>query len=149
MASNMANFALDGGDPRLSGNGLGIASYTRPQMKRLHDPSVSFEEYRHYARLTREREDADRSDIRGEKGILSTIIPSSNKRPQSVVADENPSPGEKTMSGKQDANSTSRLDGNGVTDEEWITASRAARTATWGAVFYLITTDILGPFGVS
>ena len=33
-----------------------------------------------------------------------------------------------------------------ISDEEWINASRAARTATWAAVFYLITTDILGPF---
>ena len=33
-----------------------------------------------------------------------------------------------------------------ITDQEWVNASRAARTATWGAVFYLITTDILGPF---
>src|SRR5690349_15423221 len=33
-----------------------------------------------------------------------------------------------------------------ITDEEWINASRAARTATWGAIFYLIATDILGPF---
>lgn len=41
--------------------------------------------------------------------------------------------------------------GNGVmrvTDEEWVQASRALRTATWGAVFYLITTDILGPYSV-
>lgn len=34
------------------------------------------------------------------------------------------------------------------TDEEWFQASRAMRTATWGAVFYLITTDILGPYSV-
>ena len=33
-----------------------------------------------------------------------------------------------------------------VSDDEYVTASRAARSATWGAVFYLITTDILGPF---
>lgn len=33
-----------------------------------------------------------------------------------------------------------------ISDDEWVQASRAARTATWGAVFYLITTDILGPF---
>ena len=33
-----------------------------------------------------------------------------------------------------------------ISDDEWIRASRAARTATWGAIFYLITTDILGPF---
>lgn len=31
---------------------------------------------------------------------------------------------------------------------EWQTASKARRTATWGAVFYLITTDILGPSSV-
>jgi len=35
-----------------------------------------------------------------------------------------------------------------VSVEEWSSASRALRTATWGAVFYLITTDILGPFSV-
>lgn len=32
----------------------------------------------------------------------------------------------------------------GVTEAEWERASRATRTATWGSVFYLITTDILG-----
>jgi hypothetical protein len=28
-----------------------------------------------------------------------------------------------------------------VTDDEWTNASRALRTATWAAVFYLITTE--------
>ena len=41
--------------------------------------------------------------------------------------------------GTTDSGSTS-----GVSDEEWKTAARALRTATWGSVFYLITTDILG-----
>jgi hypothetical protein len=31
-------------------------------------------------------------------------------------------------------------------DDELIQARRALRTASWWAVFYLITTDILGPF---
>ena len=35
-----------------------------------------------------------------------------------------------------------------ITDEEWSRASRAVRTASWGAVFYLLTMDILGPFSV-
>ena len=35
-----------------------------------------------------------------------------------------------------------------ITEAEWTNASRAFRTATWAACFYLITTDILGPFGV-
>ena len=33
-----------------------------------------------------------------------------------------------------------------IAADEWETASRAARTASWTSVFYLITTDILGPF---
>ncbi|KAL1868424.1 hypothetical protein VTK73DRAFT_3690 [Phialemonium thermophilum] len=32
-----------------------------------------------------------------------------------------------------------------ITEAEWKTASRAFRTAGWGSVFYLVTTDILGP----
>jgi amino acid permease len=35
-----------------------------------------------------------------------------------------------------------------ISDEEWANASRALRSATRGAAFYLITTDILGPFGL-
>lgn len=36
----------------------------------------------------------------------------------------------------------------GVTETEWERAQRATRTATWITVFYLITTDILGPYNV-
>jgi hypothetical protein len=35
-----------------------------------------------------------------------------------------------------------------VSDGEWHQAQRAARTAGWAAVFYLITTDVLGPYTV-
>lgn len=35
-----------------------------------------------------------------------------------------------------------------ISDTEWTNANRAFRTATWAACFYLITTDILGPFGI-
>ena len=31
-----------------------------------------------------------------------------------------------------------------VSDEEWRTAARALRTASWGTIFYVMTTDILG-----
>lgn len=33
-----------------------------------------------------------------------------------------------------------------VSDAEYKNASRAIRTAGWSSVFYLVTTDILGPF---
>jgi hypothetical protein len=45
----------------------------------------------------------------------------------------------------QDLESADRL---AISDDEWTNASRAVRTATWAAIFYLITTDILGPFNV-
>lgn len=35
-----------------------------------------------------------------------------------------------------------------MSDEEWTNASRAFRTATAGSAFYLITVDILGPYGI-
>ena len=35
-----------------------------------------------------------------------------------------------------------------IADEEWHHASRALKTAGWGALFYLITTDVLGPYTV-
>lgn len=49
------------------------------------------------------------------------------------------------LKGASFANSANRLE---ISDEEWTNASRAFRTASWGACFYLITTDILGPYGV-
>lgn len=41
-----------------------------------------------------------------------------------------------------------KIDRWGIEEAEWEKAQRAGRTATWGAVFYLITTDILGPWTV-
>ena len=35
-------------------------------------------------------------------------------------------------------------DGSSELDAEWRTAARALRTAGWGTIFYLVTTDILG-----
>jgi hypothetical protein len=44
-----------------------------------------------------------------------------------------------------DGEQTSRA----ISDEEWMTAQRALRQASGAACFYLITTDILGPFGLA
>ena len=147
--AQMAAMALDGGDPRLSNKegefgGQGIVAYTHPQMRALHDKSITFEEYHYYALQSRAEEDAShRSSQNGTatRGFLSTIIPgkssspesSDEKRSQSIIPDTNLSvPDNRAV----------------VTDEEWTNASRAIRTATAGAIFFLITTDILGPFGL-
>jgi len=141
--SNMANLALDGGDPRLDSTeekfaGQGVVSYTHPQMRALHDPTVSFEEYQYYANQARALEAADVVPKSQSRGFLSTLIPN-----KGVATNE-----ERRASLVPDVNISDRTARATVTDDEWINASRAVRTATAGAIFYLITTDILGPFGL-
>lgn len=142
------NFAADGGDPRLSDAGLGQMNLMRPQMRKLHDPTVSFEEYLYYASLTRAAEDADVGSIdTGERtGILATIFPSKAGKGNMVNNGRALSQGSDPE--KRDTNTSKRANRMSISDDEWINASRAMRTATWSSVFYLITTDILGPFGV-
>lgn len=147
--AQLGAMALDGGDPRLADKegefaGQGIVSYTRPQMRALHDKSITFEEYHYYALQARAEEDSNHRMVKngnGTRGFLSTIIPgkgpsseaSDEKRHDSMIPTENLSVPDRRAS---------------VTDEEWTNASRAVRTATASAVFFLITTDILGPFGL-
>jgi hypothetical protein len=136
--AQLGSLALDGGDPRLPGGGdekemldskpqLGGI---QPYQRKLHDPSVTFEEYHYYAKLTRAEEDSHPKTGRETK-LLSLIFPS------------------KSDGGVQRAASGDhKIDGSSITDDEWTNASRALRTATRGAIFYLITTDILGPFAL-
>ncbi|KAJ7785066.1 putative amino acid transporter [Mycena maculata] len=132
--------ALDGGDPRLQHEKSDekVDTDTReanspargdihPHARGLHSPDVTFEEYYYYAQLTRAEEDSQ--PVTGyETTLFSLVFPS--KSEGGVVREKSSS-------------------GNAViSDEEWADASRALRTATRGAAFYLITTDILGPFGL-
>ncbi|KAJ5176700.1 amino acid transporter [Penicillium canariense] len=145
--SKLGSLALDGGDPRLHEKehenmdilaANDMSSGIRPQHRRLHDPTVTFEEYYHYAQKTREEEDTFGGK---ETGIMSIFFPSKNDSGVQQIAEN----------GSKDAtqiNTTDEASRMMVTDEEWTNASRALRTATRGAIFYLITTDILGPFGL-
>ncbi len=149
--AKLGTMALDGGDPRLGGQegefaGQGIIAYTRPQMRALHDPSIQFEEYWYYSRQTRAEEDAYHANgaATASTGILSTIFPSKSGTGNIDVAKT----GEKSEALEPQTNTSDPTRRASVTEEEWTNASRAVRTATAGAVFYLITTDILGPFGL-
>ena len=140
--------AMDGGDPRLgSPAGMGTANdgiVTHHEIQKIHDPSVTFEEYLHYAAITR-------ADLRYEKAPQEKQSMATRMSPwhrSGVVAaattgtsDEKHDFGDKEFEG-----SPQRYH---VSEEEYTTASRAVRTATWGAVFYLITTDILGPYSTA
>ncbi|KAI5457054.1 putative amino acid transporter, partial [Mariannaea sp. PMI_226] len=108
---------------------------TKPQHRPVHDRSVTFEEYHHYAKKTRSEEN-EQIQASGPVDIIGILFPSKS------------SPG----SGRTDK-TTIHIGGDlrervHITDDEWANASRAVRTASRGAVFYLITTDVLGPFGI-
>ena len=149
MAGNMGGaMNLDGGDARMgSSAGLGFgeaAEITRPAIRKLHDPSVTIEEYMHYAAITRADDrnhiDTHTDDVLKVAGFKS-LNPFAKKREPAVAT---------TTELSDKATAESSPDGRFViTEEEYIQASRAVRTATWGAVFFLITTDILGPFSTA
>ncbi|KAK2749089.1 hypothetical protein FQN55_003791 [Onygenales sp. PD_40] len=115
------------------------------------DPSVTFEEFRHWAEIEREEErEANEQFIaeRGRrtfsnvlKGRFSHGIHHEKKKREEREAAEAAQRGELQVT-QSDSSSNQREPA--VTEEEWKTASRALKTASWGSLFYLITTDILG-----
>ena len=105
-----------------------------PRLRRLYDSNVRFQEYQHYARLTREEQE-NQPTPRAGKNVLAYLIPTLQKAERDTfqLAQVNTSDDAKRAT---------------VSDEEWVNASRAMRMTSAGAVFYLITTDIFGPFGL-
>ncbi|KAI9701652.1 MAG: hypothetical protein M1820_006423 [Bogoriella megaspora] len=115
------------------------STFIRPQDRKLHDSAVKFEEYYYYAQKTRALE-LDDSNLQDKRGFREVLL-----HRQSHKHDESPDSSGKDVATVNIAKQSNRLE---ITDEEWSKASRLLRTATWGACFYLITTDILGPYGV-
>jgi hypothetical protein len=111
-----------------------------------HDKSITFEEYMYYAEITRAEEHAEDERYRSGRGptTLKTLMKDRfSKGRHSHSGSPSPQTGDAISQEKRPEG-----DGiiTGVSDAEWKQASRAVRTAGWGGVFYLITTDILGPF---
>jgi hypothetical protein len=114
------------------------------------DHTVSWEEYRHWADIEREieREENRRyKEIRGPLTAKSIITDRFSKggnkhaedqRRASIDAVAGVDPNA-TITGNENKEDIMR-----VTDAEWRQAARALRTAGWGTIFYLVTTDILG-----
>jgi len=140
-----AYLAYDGADPRMYDQlekeepspPAVDANVVRPQQRALHDINVTFEEYYYYAQQTR-AEEVNNPRTGHETTWLSLIFPS--KSDGGVTQLE--------ANGDPKRNLSNPNVRSYVSDEEWTNASRALRTATRGAAFYLITTDILGPFGL-
>lgn len=154
--SNDANLALDGRDPRLATEGT-----TAARLHLVNDPNVSFEEYLYYASITRAEEMAEFQATPKEKKTLTGIIknrfrvhnptpitPSPPRSTVSVGDEKSPLDSDEKAVANSDQPVQFRhyADPSQVSDEEWKTLSRGIRTAGWSTCFYLITTDILGPF---
>ncbi|KAL9613542.1 MAG: hypothetical protein Q9167_001927 [Letrouitia subvulpina] len=145
MAGQMGIMAGEGGDPRRpSAQEIGIAeeghrSYIAPKTK-MHDSSVTLEEYMHFASIARQHPNERPGTMLPSNGrIFGKLNLFGLRKNQELNA--NVSNVEKNNGDFPEHSAWAN-----VTDDEWVQASRAIRTATWGAVFYLITTDILGPF---
>jgi hypothetical protein len=140
------------------------------------DSSIPFEEYHWWAKQSREYEKHLKAD-QGFGQLWNVMI---GKKQQLVDAGVTPSDhrssdggdektADATASNEKNAGNghavTPGMDRHGITDDEWYNAQRSVRTATWGSVFYLITTgepadtsvwwykylhhaDILGPYSV-
>ena len=153
MSSYQPSSALagEGGDPRLAHND----SLINAEEDHRHERDISFEEYFYYASITRAEEkiaDEEYRRIRGPRSFANTITGRFSKGGDHVVAqsqltaDESRVPNEKNGELNE---KNGEPTGDVVAPQyssELKQASRAMRTASWGSIFYLITTDILGPF---
>jgi hypothetical protein len=93
----------------------------KPQSRKPHDPSVTFEEYHYYALRTREEEQTLQVPKTNWKEIVL------RKKKTNISIDDN-----SALQTTQD-HETSQLSHLQISDEEWTNASRAFRTASWGA----------------
>lgn len=133
--------------------------------KRL-DKNVTFEEYLYHARIT--RADQRYEELNPDYKLFGITFKKNRNGGKSIAehigevmggevsvpapaqtSDEKAAPPlfEKDAE-RAGRTSTSSPMERGIADDEYTLASRALRTAGWSSIFFLITTDILGPFNV-
>lgn len=109
------------------------STYIKPQYRPPHDPTVTFEEYHHYALKTRDKELALESPkLNWREWLSRRKHPHETDAPSGgVVGPTNPTPvTDPTDKSPPDAEQSYRAV---IADEEWENASRALRTASAGA----------------
>lgn len=96
------------------------------------DKSVTFEEYHYWANRTRDYEKTLSTKDAGIGSWFSVLIGKKPPPPAETAA-------EKTNEHDPTQSPVSQY---GITDLEYYHAQRSVRSATWGAVFYLITVSV-------
>lgn len=99
------------------------STYIKPQARLLHDPAVTFEEYQHYAKRTREEQDR----LASPKLQWRQIINRSTHKEDALRIDAVPDGKFNNVPEINFANEENRLQ---ISDDEWSNASRAMRTAS-------------------
>lgn len=114
------------------------------------DPTVTFEEYAYWAEIER-AEEHERNRQYIEKRGPRTVGGIIKGRFSQGIHHEEQKEREKAARAVQEASDGDQKDAAVaqhndllVTDEEWKIAARALKTTSWGTLFFLITTDILG-----
>lgn len=124
------------------------------------DPSVTFEEYQYWAKIEREEEAEDNRRYIAErgpwtfgkmiKGRFSKGVHHERAKQEEKERRERAMQSLQESSGVGDEKAVAVTTENAscssvsVSEEEWKRAARALRTASWGTIFFLVTTDILG-----
>lgn len=160
MASGVGGVAGIGAvnDARLDNDGRDATTFPTRVLEKLHDPSIPLEEYMHYAKITRDEEDrlyGPGSDYQATAGPVTSFVKSKilkkniEERPvdkprlsisgQGEAQIRRPS-AEGLPPNTDDKNPRDhKFEEMIISDEEWVQASRAARTATWYAIHFQFT----------
>jgi hypothetical protein len=116
-------------------NAKPTAVFVRPQDRALHDPKVTLEEYMYYAGKTRAEEDVNASQA-PKTMIKDILFPSSGKA--QLATHEATGAIDQTL---DNVNLNKAENRAAVSDLEWTNTSRALRSASAAAAFYLISTS--------
>lgn len=116
------------------------------------DSSITFENYVYWAKRSREIEKHISTDDVGFAHLSNKLFRKKKSDAlvimQGEIEEQDASVMKESSKPTNTMNGASTSDNWGITETEWEQAQRAARTATWGSIFYLISTDILGPTNV-
>ena len=140
-----------------TGNGPMRTAY---QLHQSMDPTILFEEYLHYAKITRREEREAEKALKQKfsfKRLIKNRFSKGQTAPVTEVAVRQPSAIDGEKEGETIVESNVPFDAfnnltyshpSHVSDAEWKALSRGVRTVGWSTCFYLITSDIIGPFGI-
>jgi hypothetical protein len=132
-----ATVAHDKHDPGILSSESDIMAAARLE----RNSAVTIEEYMYWASISRQEE----SMLPKIKGPVAKLLGSSKS---SAVDQQGHDTGTGDSTTKMKEIKAAPPTAEIVSDGEWDQAQRAARTAGWAAIFYLITTDVLGPYTV-